>query len=578
MDNRYIQNLMPGVLGELQRQNRTKLYFANPVMWANDHLGVTLWDAQAEAAMAVVKYKNVVVKAGHEVGKSFLAGVLICWWIDTRWQLPGTCFVVSTAPSNKQINAIVWREVRRFHKVSRERHDEYLRRLKNSLPLGEYSLNDHRLPGQIVGDSPVKWKLPDGTELGYGSKPPDTKEDSMSGVHARYVLAIGDEAVGLTEQLIQDLQNITSNGTSRRFLICNPTNPLSYVGQIFKENTGTWKLQTISVFDSPNFHGNTGSTYSPEGELLRAPCSDSCPLWDEHKDMETGLGLGLEVLETLVDYTYVADMTRDYGIQHPTYISRVLGEFAWDAGPTLIKPEELAVALDTEVDGMDSQPVLGVDVSRSDKGDKNTVYACWRGVVKGTDIDAERIRYVDSWSDADAMKTAQRIHEKAMATGAWLVYIDGSGLGGPVADRVREMAQGRYYCWDAIGGKTQMPELDKDRYFNCRAKWYSDLRHKIAGGYVDIDHLDDKLIEELLGIETKFPRQGVQKLLIESKEDMRKRGVHSPDYADACMYSQIDYEYYNPFGMKAGDKYAYEPPEPDEEDLTPRMGGYLSSI
>ncbi len=577
MDNRYIRNLLPGVLGELQKQNRTKLYFNNPVMWAGDHLGVTLWGAQADAAMSVVRYKNTVVKAGHEVGKSFLAGILICWWVDTRWELPGGCFVVSTAPSNKQINAIVWREVRRFHKVSRERYDEYTRRVKNGQPLGEFALNDHRLPGQIVGDSPVKWKLPDGIELGYGSKPPETKEDSMSGVHARYVLAVGDEAVGLTEQLIQDLQNITSNATSRRFLICNPTNPLSYVGQIFKENTGTWHLRTISVFDSPNFHGNTGEIYDAEG-LVRAPCSDKCPMWDEHKDMETGLGFDIEILETLVDWSYVRDMQRDYGPTHPTYISRVLGEFAWDAGPTLIKPEELAVALDCDVETFDSQPVLGVDVSRSDKGDKNTIYACWRGKVRGTDIDGERIRHVDSWNDSDAMKTAQNIHEKAMSKGAWLVYIDGSGLGGPIADRVREIAQGRYYVWDAIGGKTEMPDLDKDRYYNCRAKWYSDLRHKIAGGYVDIDIDDDKLTEELLGIETKFPRQGVQKLLIESKEDMRKRGVHSPDYADACMYAQIDYDFYNPFGIRAGDKYAMEIDPEDSDDFTPRTGGYLSSI
>jgi hypothetical protein len=554
MDSRYTQALMPGVLGQLQKQNRRKLYFSNPVLWALDHLGVTLWEAQADAAMAVVNNKNVVVKAGHEVGKSFLAGVLICWWIDTRWDLPGGCFVVSTAPSNKQINAIVWREVRRFHKVSSERFMEYERRVKLSMPLGDYEMNDHKLPGAIVGEAPVKWKLPDGTELGYGSKPPDTKDDTMSGVHARYVLAIGDEAVGLSEGLIQDLQNITSNATSRRFLICNPTNPLSYVGQIFKENTGTWKLQTISVLDSPQFHGNDGPILTEHGKR----CDATCPRWDKHKDMPPGLGMALEDLEALVDQTYVDDMLRDYGEKHPTYISRVTGEFAWDAGPTLIKPEEMAVALDTEVDYGESRPVLGVDVSRSDKGDVNSVYACWRGKVKGTDIDGERVRYVESWNDADAMRTAQRIHEVAMRKGAWLVYIDGSGLGGPIADRVREIAQGRYHVWDAIGGKTEMPELEKDRFYNCRAKWYSDLRHKIAGGYFDIDADDDKLQEELLGIETKFPRQGVQKLLIESKEDMRKRGVKSPDHADACMYSQIDYEYYNPLAMKPGDKYSVE--------------------
>jgi len=569
MDNKYVRNLLPGVLGELQKQNRTKLYFNNPVMWATDHLGVTLWEKQADAAMAVVQNKNTVVKAGHEVGKSFLAGVLICWGIDTRWELPGTCFVVSTDPSNKQINAIVWREVRRFHKVSNERYVEYERRVKLQMPLGEYAMNDHRLPGYITADA--HWRLPDGIELGYGAKPPDTKEDSMSGIHARYVLAIGDEAVGLTQNLIEDLRSITSNATSRRFLICNPTNPLSYVGQIFKTDNGTWKLQTISVYDSPNFHGG-------------GRCWHGCMRKREHDAQEFGLGLSNEVLETLVDWSYVENMITDYGPTHPTYISRVLGEFAWDAGPTLISPEEMAIALDTEVDTLESQPTLGVDVSRSEDGDKNTIYACWRGFVVSpktgltTEINGERIRKVDSWNDKDAMKTAQRIHEAAMKMLAWLVYIDGSGLGGPIADRVREMAQGRYHVWDAIGGKTDMPELDKDRYRNCRAKWYSDLRHKIAGGYMDIDHEDDKVQEELLAIETRFPLTGVQRLQIEGKEDMRKRGVRSPDFADACMYSQIDYDYYNPFGIRPGDKYAYEVEEPEDDGSTHRMGGYLASI
>lgn len=566
MDSRYIKALMPGVLGELQKQNRTKRYFDDPELWARDHLGVTLWEAQAEVARSIVVNNNVAVKAGHEVGKSYLAGVLISWWVDTRWDKPGGCFVVSTAPSFKQINAIVWREVRKFHKVSTERHNEYLRRLRENLPLGEYALNDHRLPGYITSDA--HWKLPGGIELGYGSKPPDTKDDTMSGIHARYVLAVGDESVGLSESLINDLYNITSNDTSRRILFCNPTNPLSYTGQIFKKDTGTWALHTISVLDSPNFHGG-------------GRCIETCTRKAEHDQLPFGLGLAQDVLESLVGPTYVANKIRDYGKSHPEYITRVLGEFAWDAGPTLIAPEEMAVALDTEVEVADTQPVLGVDVSRSDSGDKNTVYACYRGVVKGGATDGaegERIRFVDSWNDKDAMVTARRINELALANGAWLVYIDGSGLGGPIADRVRELAEGRYHCWDAIGGKTDMPELDKDRYANCRAKWYSDFRHKIARGYVDIDLDDSDLQEELLGIETKFPRQGVQRLLIESKQDMRKRGVSSPDYADACMYSQIDYEYYNPFDDEETGRRALDEDEYGLNSTEQRLGGYGVSV
>lgn len=562
---------MPGVLGQLQRQNRKTLYFDHPVMWARDVLGVKLWTRQEEVAQAVVDFHDVACKAGHEVGKSFLAGLLICWWIDTRWELPGGCFVVSTAPSNKQINAVVWREVRKFHQLSKKRHDEYARRLREGIPLGDMELADHALPGYITSDA--HWRLEGGIELGYGAKPPDSKDDTMSGIHARYVLAVGDEAVGLTEGLIGDLANITSNATSRRFIIMNPTNPLSYAGKIFKQNTGTWRLETISVLDSPNFHGALGE----KPHEFSLACDETCANWDQHKDMPIGLGFPIEVLETLVDYKYVENKILDYGKDHPEYIARVLGEFAWDAGPSLISPEELAIALDVELIPDDSLPVLGVDVSRSDDGDMNAVYLCQRGDVARKDstvMPGERIRYVDGWKDRNAMNTAKRINKLALEHGASVVYIDGTGLGGPIADRVRELAEGRYYCWDAIGGKPP-PEEEKNRYYNARAWWYNELRRKIVNGLIDIDIDDTKLTEELLGIQTKFPASGVQRMLIESKQDMRKRGVGSPDYADAAMYSQIDpyHPHNNPFTIQPGQRFAMDPeylPATDED----RVGGY----
>lgn len=569
---------MPGVLGQLQKQNRKKLYFDNPVLWGKDVLGVKLWTRQEEVAMAVVEHHDVACKAGHEVGKSFLAGMLICWWIDTRWELPGGAFVVSTAPSNKQINAIVWKEVRIFHKIAKQRHDEYVRRIRDNIPLGEYEFSDHALPGYITSDA--HWRLEGGIELGYGSKPPDSKDDTMSGAHARYLLAVGDEAVGLTEGLIGDLANITSNATSRRFIIMNPTNPLSYAGKIFKANTGTWKLETISVLDSPNFHGALGE--KPHEQSVA--CDETCKNWDIHKDMPIGLGFPIEILETLVDAKYVRNKILDYGMDHPEYIARVLGEFAWDAGPSLISPEELAIALDVECHPDESRPVLGVDVSRSDDGDMNAVYKTQRGDVLRKTEDGEMvvmpgksIRFVEGWKDRNAMNTAKRINKLALEHNAEVVYIDGTGLGGPIADRVRELAQGRYHCWDAIGGKPP-PEEEKNRYFNSRAWWYNELRREIVNGLIDIDIEDTKLTEELLGIQTKFPASGVQRMLIESKQDMRKRGVGSPDYADACMYSNIDpfHPHNNPFGPVPGQRVHIDTGM-DEEYASDRVGGYGAS-
>jgi hypothetical protein len=112
-----------------------------------------------------------------------------------------------------------------------------------------------------------------------------------------------------------------------------------------------------------------------------------------------------------------------------------------------------------------------------------------------------------------------------------------------------------------------------------RAWWYSELRRKIASGLMDIDIEDSKLQEELLGIQTKFPAAGVQRMLIESKIDMRKRGVGSPDYADAAMYSQIDYmhPHNNPLLAIPVGQYRIDP-EYAPHANTERIGGYGAPI
>lgn len=494
-----------GAQVELLVKARKRRYFNDPVLWANDFLGIKPWSAQADVAMSLVDNKNVVVKAGHEVGKSWLAGLLICWWVDTRWDLPGGCFVVSTAPSTRQINAIVWREVRKFSNLAKKRFAE-----------GKI---DHALPGYITSDA--HWRLPDGIELGYGAKPADSADkdsgnDSMSGIHARYVLAVGDEAVGLSKGLIGDLANITSNATSRRFLICNPTNPLAYVASIFKRDLAGWAKHTISVFDSPNFHG-------------RGVCDpEKCKNYQAHQEMEPYEGFPEEVRETLVDQSYVDDIIEEHGFGSPTYQSRVLGEFAWDMGFTLIRPEDVAKGLDCDiVPSLDTRPVLGVDFSRSKAGDKNTVYKYHDG----------KVRFVDAWNEPDAMKTAHRVNELALKEGVSEVRGDGQGLGGPILDRIVELSEGRYMVIP-IDSSFASPDITK--WYNWRAYMYWYFQNELSKENLDLDLDDDKLQEQLLGVEIKARATGRNNILLESKEEMRKRGVHSPDHADAAVMSAID--------------------------------------
>jgi hypothetical protein len=73
---------------------------------------------------------------------------------------------------------------------------------------------------------------------------------------------------------------------------------------------------------------------------------------------------------------------------------------------------------------------------------------------------------------------------------------------------------------------------DKERFANARAEWWVGLRTRFESGDIDIPD-DEELITQLAGIRYKINSRG--QILIESKDDMKRRGISSPDRADALM-------------------------------------------
>ena len=478
---------------ELERRQRTSEYFNRPDLWVKYMLDMDLWSKQKQIAFDVVENKNVAVKAGHGVGKSLLVALLVCWWIDTRYP---NAFVASTAPSTAQIGGVVWREVRKAYNLVKRRYKE--------------GVIDHTLPGYITADN--QWKTEGGTILGFGRKPPDNKEDdAFQGLHDAYVLAIGDEATGLSEEMIDALGNITSNDGSRRIVIANPTNPACYFARLFKEDKG-WSLHTISCFDSPNF--------------------------TDEKDNMSELALA-----SLVGQSYVDDKKKEYGENSPRYKARVLGEFAWDLGDTLVKPEDIAKAVETDVFVGETTPVhLGVDVARFGE-DSSVIYKNEGG----------KIRFVSEYKgEGRVTDTAAWVHREAINANASEVRIDAQGIGGGVADVLLTYDHLPYVLIEMNSSGVTPDPL---QWANARAYWWDSFRKGLHQGDIDLDLSDpsaERLHDELQSVEYKFAAKGG--LLIESKDDMRKRGVKSPDFADAAVFSFADLSELFDETLKVGDK------------------------
>src|SRR3954468_11571279 len=88
----------------------------DPVDWAKRKAGIHLWSKQRDIIHSIQANKKTAVQSGHGIGKSLTASVAASWWVDTH--PADQTLVVTTAPSVKQVHAILWEEIRKIHAKS----------------------------------------------------------------------------------------------------------------------------------------------------------------------------------------------------------------------------------------------------------------------------------------------------------------------------------------------------------------------------------------------------------------------------------------------------------------------------
>lgn len=163
--------------------------------------------------------------------------------------------------------------------------------------------------------------------------------------------------------------------------------------------------------------------------------------------------------------------------------------------------------------------VMGVDVARF--GDDETVIVFRRG-RDGKSIPAIRM------SKADTMTVAGKVAELSQQHGVDAIFVDGGGVGGGVIDRLRQL---RFNVLEVqFGAKPDGVNLEdpSTRCANKRAEIWCAMRDWLRVGCIPDDR---HLIEQLSGVLYGFNAD--QAIQLERKEDMKKRGMASPDWADA---------------------------------------------
>lgn len=119
--------------------------------------------------------------------------------------------------------------------------------------------------------------------------------------------------------------------------------------------------------------------------------------------------------------------------------------------------------------------------------------------------------------------------------------IDDDGLGGGVTDRLVEMIQNRELDFELevvrCGNGRATSDEEKENYENWGAEAWAIVRDLLYRQELEIPN-DDDLIAQLSTRKFRMTSKG--KIALESKKDMKKRGLRSPDRADALVLAFAD--------------------------------------
>lgn len=314
--------------------------------------------------------------------------------------------------------------------------------------------------------------------------------DQFQGFHSPNMFIIVDEAEGVSEEIYEAIEAVMTSATPRLLLIGNPTTINGAFRKAFYEERRLYYTVTISALDSPNVVA---------GEV---------------------------VIPGLATADWVEERRQTWGQDGPIFRSRVLGEFPEQAEDTLISLSDIEAAARaycdprTEYYEGPNETVLAVDVARF--GSDRSVILLRRGA---------RVEEIHAFQKLDTMQFAARIAAAINQHNPARVYIDEIGIGAGVVDRLKEQG------FPVRGINVALRAKQSGQFANVRAEGYWRLRELFEAGAIAIPN-DNQLIGELAALRYHYDNLG--RLILETKDAMRGRGLPSPDKADAMMLAFIE--------------------------------------
>ena len=462
----------------------------DPVLYAKQRLGMSPTWQQMEIINAVSKFgSKVTVRSGHGTGKSASICCIIFWMLECI----NSPRIPMTAPSSNTLRDVIFAELAKW----RSNSDEISRALNlpEELWLGNlFRMTQDRVmsvvsPNQIFAVARTARPENPTALAGFHQSSIRISDDGRSIVEegeGGELLFIIEESAGVDDKIFEVASGALSSKGSRLLMVGNPTKVDGFFARSHKQDRASYTCLHFRSSDSP-----------------------------------------------LVEDKYHEELVRKFGEGSNVVRVRSLGEFPLADDDVLIGLDLTEPCLLREAYPDEHLPkVLGVDVARF--GSDRTVFVLRQG---------RNVLDIAVHAKDDTMTTAGRIIKYIKERGAQFINVDEIGLGAGVVDRLKELVKelelNNVYV-QGVGGADKsddrtifdsndaQPLRFRDSLWLRAQIFFRDEKPSLI--LAPKDHAED-LVGELST--TKYRIDSSGRLVMESKDEMKRRGLRSPDIGDA---------------------------------------------
>lgn len=459
-----------------------EIWTREPLVFFDEVLDFRADDWQARVAGDLVTSRKVAIKSGQGVGKTAFEAAVFLWFL--------TCHensrVVCTAPTKQQLHDVLWSEISKW--------------MGNS-PLLNQLLKWTKTYVYMVGQE-KRW---------FGVAKSAAKPENMQGFHEDHMLFIVDEASGVEDPITEAILG-TLTGENNKLLMCgNPTRTSGAFYDAFTANRGLYVCHTVSSRDSQRTSkeniADLERKYGKESNVVRVRVDGEFPT------QEDDVFIPLSWVEGSIN-TEPSEAT-----------AKATGLFYNEDGRKIINRKG--------VDSID----IGCDVARF--GDDKT---CIGYKINEVARMYKKTNGQDTvWTAGSLCQLYKSLKSLYKFTEKIFVKIDDGGVGGGVTDQLKAVKRAHpkeFDTMEIVPIHFGQPIRHKT-YYDTTTYMMGILREMIQPfdkeGHPRKPTLvlpdDPDLVGQLSC--RKYGFYGARQK-VESKKEMKDRGLRSPDEAD-CM-------------------------------------------